>query len=41
MGGGGTYLYGLVQIPVYQRVNGIQLVSDTNLYVGVTHSIVR
>jgi hypothetical protein len=41
VGGGGTYLYGLVQIPVYQRVNGIQLVSDTNLYVGVTHSIVR
>lgn len=41
LGGGGTYLYGLVQIPVYQRVNGIQLVSDTNLYVGVTHAIIR
>jgi len=29
-------LYGLVQIPVYQRVNGVQLVSEANLYVGVT-----
>jgi hypothetical protein len=29
-------LYGLVQIPVYQRVNGVQLVSEGNLYVGVT-----
>jgi len=41
VGGRGTFLYGLVQIPVYQRVNGIQLVSDTNLYVGVTHAMVR
>lgn len=32
-------IYGLVQIPVYQRVNGIQLVSDTNLYLGVTGGI--
>lgn len=41
VGGGGTYVYGLVQIPVYQRVNGIQLVSDTNLFVGVTHAFTR
>ncbi len=32
-------IYGLVQIPVYQRVNGIQLVSDANLYLGVTGGI--
>jgi hypothetical protein len=32
-------IYGLVQVPVYQRVNGIQLVSDVNLYFGVTGSI--
>ena len=29
-------VYALVQIPVYQRVNGIQIVSDGNLYVGVS-----
>jgi hypothetical protein len=29
-------IYALVQLPVYQRVNGIQVVSDGNLYVGVT-----
>jgi hypothetical protein len=32
----GASIYALVQIPLYQRVNGIQLVSDGNLYVGVT-----
>lgn len=32
-------IYGLVQIPVYQRVNGIQLVSEANLYFGVTGGI--
>lgn len=32
----GASLYGLVQIPAYQRVNGIQVVSEANLYVGVT-----
>jgi hypothetical protein len=32
-------LYGLVQIPVYQRVNRIQLVSDYNLYFGLTRPI--
>ena len=29
-------IYALVQLPVYQRVNGIQVVSDGNLYVGVS-----
>ena len=29
-------IYGLVQLPAYQRVNGIQIVSEANLYVGVT-----
>ncbi|HET9250974.1 MAG TPA: hypothetical protein VFP58_02520 [Candidatus Eisenbacteria bacterium] len=29
-------IYGLVQLPAYQRVNGIQVVSEANLYVGVT-----
>jgi hypothetical protein len=33
-----TALYGIVQLPVYQRVNGINLVSDFNLYLGVTHA---
>ena len=32
----GMSLYALVQMPVYQRVNGIQVVSDGNLYVGMT-----
>lgn len=32
----GASLYGLVQVPVYQRVNGIQLVSDSNIYLGIT-----
>jgi len=41
VGGAGTYLYGLVQIPVYRRVNGIQIVSDSNLYLGVTHTFLR
>ena len=31
-------LYALVQIPVYQRVNGIQIVSDGNLYVGMSRA---
>ena len=29
------WAYGLVQLPIYQRVNGIQLTSDWNLLVGV------
>ncbi len=33
-----TAFYGIVQVPVYQRVNGINLVSDFNLYVGVTRA---
>ena len=37
--GSQSSIYGLVQIPVYQRVNGIQLVSDVNLYLGVTGGI--
>ncbi|HEY6221840.1 MAG TPA: hypothetical protein VIX13_04825, partial [Candidatus Eisenbacteria bacterium] len=32
-------IYGMVQLPVYQRVNGIQLVSDLNLYFGMTGGI--
>jgi len=31
-------IYALVQIPVYQRVNGIQIVSEGNLYVGVSRA---
>jgi hypothetical protein len=33
-----TAFYGIVQVPVYQRVNGINLVSDFNLYLGVTRA---
>jgi hypothetical protein len=29
-------IYALVQLPAYQRVNGIQVVSEANLYVGVS-----
>jgi len=36
-----TSVTALVQLPVYQRVNGIQLVSEANLYVGVTHALLR
>lgn len=35
---GKTAFYGIVQLPVYQRVNGINLVSDFNLYLGVTRA---
>jgi hypothetical protein len=31
--------YGYVQVPVYQRVNGIQLVSQWNLLVGLTYEV--
>ena len=31
--------YGLFQMPVYQRVNGIQIVSESNLYFGVSRAI--
>ena len=37
--GGQARIYGLVQIPVYQRVNGIQLVSDYNVYVGASRGM--
>lgn len=33
--GGGASLYGYVQIPLVQRVNGVQLVSRANVLVGV------
>jgi hypothetical protein len=33
-----TAFYGIVQVPVYQRVNGINLVSDFNLYLGVSRA---
>jgi hypothetical protein len=33
---GKTAFYGVVQLPVYQRVNGINLVSDFNLYLGIS-----
>jgi len=32
-------LYGLFQVPVYQRVNGIQIVSESNLYFGLSRAI--
>lgn len=32
-------IYGLFQVPVYQRVNGIQLVAKSNLYVGVSRGL--
>jgi hypothetical protein len=35
---GKTAFYGIVQLPAYQRVNGINLVSDFNLYLGVTRA---
>ncbi len=35
----GVSVYGLVQIPVYERVNRIQLVSDYNLSLGVMSTI--
>jgi hypothetical protein len=34
-----TSVYGLFQIPVYQRVNGIQLTADSNLFVGISRGI--
>jgi len=35
LAGSGTSLYGYVQIPVMQRVNGVQLVSRMNVLVGI------
>jgi hypothetical protein len=34
-----TSIYGLVQIPLYQNVNGIQIVPNTGFYFGVTNAI--
>jgi hypothetical protein len=34
-----TSIYGLYQVPLYQRVNGIQLTADANLYVGISRGI--
>jgi hypothetical protein len=34
-----TSLYGLVQIPLYQNVNGIQIVPNAGFYFGVTNAI--
>jgi hypothetical protein len=36
--GTGEVVYGFVQVPVYQKVNGIQLVPDASLALGWTHS---
>jgi hypothetical protein len=36
-----TSVTALVQVSVYQRVNGIQLMSGANLYVGVTRAFLR
>jgi hypothetical protein len=34
-----TSIYGLFQVPVLQRVNGIQLVAKSNLYVGISRGL--
>lgn len=34
-----TSIYGLFQVPVYQRVNGIQLTAKANLYVGISRGL--
>ncbi|HEY7728871.1 MAG TPA: hypothetical protein VID50_10510 [Candidatus Eisenbacteria bacterium] len=34
-----TSVYGLYQIPLYQRVNGIQLTAAANLYVGISRGL--
>jgi hypothetical protein len=36
--GNSDVVYGFVQLPVYQKVNGIQLVPDASLALGWTHS---
>lgn len=35
----GFAVYGMVQIPIYERVNGIQVVAETNLVLGISRSI--
>jgi len=32
-----TQLYGFVQVPLYQRVNGVQLVADWSIAAGLSH----
>ena len=34
-----TSVYGLYQVPLYQRVNGIQLTAKANLYVGISRGL--
>jgi hypothetical protein len=35
----GFSMYGLVQVPVYERVNGIQVVAESNLVLGISRSL--
>jgi hypothetical protein len=35
----GFSLYGMAQFPVYERVNGIQVVAETNIVAGISRSI--
>ncbi|HEU4724185.1 MAG TPA: hypothetical protein VFU59_02695 [Candidatus Eisenbacteria bacterium] len=35
----GFSIYGLAQIPLYERVNGIQVVAESNLVLGISRSI--
>lgn len=35
----GFSIYGLAQLPVYERVNGIQVVAESNLVLGISRSI--
>ena len=35
----GFSIYGLAQFPIYERVNGIQVVADSNLVLGISRSI--
>jgi hypothetical protein len=34
-----AWVYGMVQFPVYQNVNGIQIVSEANWFGGVTYAV--
>jgi hypothetical protein len=34
----GTSIYGFVQLPIYQHVNGIQLTSKANYVAGIRKS---
>jgi hypothetical protein len=35
----GFSIYGMAQLPVYQKVNGIQIVSESNIVAGISRSI--